>query len=42
LADQLGAETSTDSALVLEGTLGFVRELQASGLVNVVSSPDPL
>ena len=42
VADQLAAQTSTDSALVLEGTLGFVRELQASGLVNVVRNADQL
>jgi energy-coupling factor transporter ATP-binding protein EcfA2 len=41
VADQLGAETSTDPTLVLEGTLGFVGELQASGLVHVVHRPDP-
>jgi energy-coupling factor transporter ATP-binding protein EcfA2 len=42
LTRQLGAETSTDPGLVLEGTLRFVRELHASGLVNVVRSPGPL
>jgi energy-coupling factor transporter ATP-binding protein EcfA2 len=42
LTRQLGAETSTEPALVLEGTLDFVRELHASGLVNVVRSSDPL